>query len=232
MADYIPRADAAFDHWAATLVEYVQAHAGEIGLTPEQVASLVEPRTAWESALSAYKAAQTAAACALLTKNESRRDFIAAIRPLVKIIQAAPTVTNQMRTHMHISISSDHGHIDAPESMPWGTAEILPGSIHLVYIKDRTGNAVRGCRPAGAMGCEVWVQVGGDPKDYDSYRYVGMATRSPFKIRHRPEDIGRNAHYLLRWINTRGETGPWSAEFESTIAGARASEPQELAEAA
>ena len=30
-------------------------------------------------------------------------------------------------------------------------------------------------------------------------------------------DGGKQAHYMLRWVNTRGETGPWSETATATI---------------
>ena len=30
-------------------------------------------------------------------------------------------------------------------------------------------------------------------------------------------DGGKQAHYMLRWVNTRGETGPWSETATARI---------------
>jgi hypothetical protein len=30
-------------------------------------------------------------------------------------------------------------------------------------------------------------------------------------------DGGKTAHYMLRWINSRAETGPWSQTVSATI---------------
>jgi hypothetical protein len=30
-------------------------------------------------------------------------------------------------------------------------------------------------------------------------------------------DGGKNAHYILRWVNTRGQKGPWSEVVSATI---------------
>jgi hypothetical protein len=32
-------------------------------------------------------------------------------------------------------------------------------------------------------------------------------------------DAGKNAHYLVRWITSRGDAGPWSETASATIAG-------------
>jgi len=34
-----------------------------------------------------------------------------------------------------------------------------------------------------------------------------------------PADAGKTAYYWLRWENTKGEIGPWSAVASATITG-------------
>jgi hypothetical protein len=33
------------------------------------------------------------------------------------------------------------------------------------------------------------------------------------------KDAGKTAYYMLRWVTTRGEKGPWSETVAATIAG-------------
>ena len=40
--------------------------------------------------------------------------------------------------------------------------------------------------------------------------------QGPGQVR-RGEDGGKLAHYLLRWVNTKGETGPWGQVASATI---------------
>jgi hypothetical protein len=35
-------------------------------------------------------------------------------------------------------------------------------------------------------------------------------TKTPYADKHDPADAGKNVYSLLRWQNTKGETGPWS----------------------
>ena len=44
-----------------------------------------------------------------------------------------------------------------------------------------------------------------------------MATRGTEVVTFNNEEGGQTAHYRLRWMNTRGEAGPFSPVFSATI---------------
>ena len=48
-------------------------------------------------------------------------------------------------------------------------------------------------------------------------RVVAVDTRSPYTRDYPGSEGGKQAHYMLRWVNTRGETGPWSETATATI---------------
>jgi hypothetical protein len=41
-------------------------------------------------------------------------------------------------------------------------------------------------------------------------RVVALDTRTPYTLAFAGADGGKNANYLLRWVNPAGEKGPWS----------------------
>ena len=42
-------------------------------------------------------------------------------------------------------------------------------------------------------------------------------TRRPYAADYPGTDANKIAHYMLRWVNTRGEKGPWSETASATI---------------
>jgi hypothetical protein len=80
--------------------------------------------------------------------------------------------------------------------------------------------ATRKGKPKGVRGIEIYVKIGGEASyNEDEYRYLATDTASPYIATHRPENIGQQAHYLARWVNTKGETGAWSNVFSATVTG-------------
>jgi hypothetical protein len=49
-------------------------------------------------------------------------------------------------------------------------------------------------------------------------QFVTMATRSPHTVKYTSEQRGLMVFYATRWVNTRGETGPWSEIVSAIIA--------------
>lgn len=65
-------------------------------------------------------------------------------------------------------------------------------------------------KAAGAMGCELRVFVGATPPaDPQDYHFAALDTKTPQLWESEPSDAGQMAHGVARWVNTRGEHGPW-----------------------
>ena len=73
----------------------------------------------------------------------------------------------------------------------------------------------------GVIGAEVWVRVSapGDlpPSDPGDSSFPLLSTRTPAATEYDGTDCGNTAHYMVRWLSTRGETGPWSETASATI---------------
>ncbi len=70
------------------------------------------------------------------------------------------------------------------------------------------------------MGCQIWIKIGDPaPTDPSQLRFLDVDTSTPYKVEFQGEDAGKTAHYMLRWVNTKGEQGPWSQTVSATITG-------------
>ena len=76
----------------------------------------------------------------------------------------------------------------------------------------------RKAKPAGVMGAEIWVKIGDPaPTDPGQLSFLSVDTRTPYTADFTGEDAGQTAHYMLRWVTTTGEKGPWSETASATI---------------
>jgi hypothetical protein len=65
-----------------------------------------------------------------------------------------------------------------------------------------------------------WLKIDGPPPvDPSELRYLATDTRSPYVAGFDGANGGKTAYYMLRWVNTRGETGSWSQTVSATITG-------------
>lgn len=90
---------------------------------------------------------------------------------------------------------------------------------HTINFFDE-GTPNKKAKPEGVHGCEIWAKIGGDaPKDQSELAYLATDTGSPYLKPFTSPDAGKTAYYWLRWVNTKGEQGPWSAPVSAMIAG-------------
>ncbi len=79
----------------------------------------------------------------------------------------------------------------------------------------------RKASPAGVSGAEIRVRVApvadAPPIDLAALTFVALDTRTPYTLDFDGPDGGQNAHYMLRWVNTTGQKGPWSETVSATI---------------
>jgi len=71
------------------------------------------------------------------------------------------------------------------------------------------------------MGCEIWVKVAAPgepaPAGAEGLSFVALDTASPYIAEYDGPQGGKTAHYMLRWVKTSGEKGPWSETISATI---------------
>ena len=66
--------------------------------------------------------------------------------------------------------------------------------------------------PAGVIGSDRK-----PPTDPADLTFVALDTRTPNTLDFAGTGGGKNAHYMLRWVNPTGEKGPWSETATATI---------------
>lgn len=147
-----------------------------------------------------------------------RERYEAYIRETVRRIQADSRVTDAARRSADVPVhKTTRTPVPAPATAPRGQVVATDRFEHTITVSDSATPTRRG-KPTGAVGCEVYVCVADNvPVTPEAYRFVGVWTRTPERVTFEPQDGGRTAHYLFRWVGTRGETGPWSDPTSATI---------------
>ncbi len=109
--------------------------------------------------------------------------------------------------------------VGPPTTAPSGRVETTNVREHTIHFADPSTPRSK-AKPPGVRGCQIWVKIGTTPPASASeLHYLATDTRTPYVAQFEPADAGKNAYYWLRWENTKGETGPWSAMVSATITG-------------
>lgn len=214
--DYIPYNDAEFLTWAQSWLAYATAHAAAIGLTADEIAALEAKVMVLTTAMEAHALSQNDAQAKRQTKDRLRDDACADLRAASQRVQVCPTTTDTDRAGLGITVRDGEGSpVPIAETRPIATVNTAQRFRHDLRWRDElTGR--RG-KPDGMQGCEVWVKVGEPPTDPSECRYLGMDSRCRFIAEYPGSEAGKIAHYMLRWVSTRGTRGPWSETASATI---------------
>jgi hypothetical protein len=221
MADYIPAADAEFHAWQQNFVSVANANLAGLGLVAGDMTPITAAQTTWGTTYPAHVTAAAAATSARTAKDGARAAYVALLRSLVRRLQASPQVDDAERAALGITVP-DPGStpVGPPTSRPVVAIECAGRLRHTLNFTDE-GTPTRKAKPAGVLGAEVWVNVQAigqpTPTDPATFTFVALDTRTPFPMEFDAADGGKNANYLLRWVSTTGEKGPWSETATATI---------------
>ena len=217
MPDFIPNEEAQFNTWADQFVTTLRKDNEAYQIPEQEVNELVAEYHDFDTQYKNAIAARDAAAAALRAKDEQRQALESRIRSTAKRIQADDRVSNPARKDAGLPVyKTTRTPVPAPTSAPFGDVMLTNRLEQSLSFADSEN---RRRRPTGAIGVEIYMNIGDAvaPVDPADYTFVEICSRGPKLFTFNAEDANKVAHYLLRWVNHKGETGPWSATISGTI---------------
>jgi hypothetical protein len=219
--DYIPNPDNEFDNFATNFYNVIAADPTGYGLTPAQVTTLGDTKSDWSASYGAFQLAESTLSIQTTAKDEQRAPFESLIRSTAQAIQNNTTVTDDMRTAVRLPIYKT---TSTPSPVP-STAPMLQKvdsstrAILRLFFAD-SATPTKRQKPTGVMYCEIREQIGGTaPVNPETMTFLAAETRSPYRADFDAMDVGKPVWFVLRWVNTRGESGPWSEIFSEIVPG-------------
>ena len=220
--DYIPGSDTGFQAWVGNFATYASAHLAELGIALPDIIPITDGRTDFDTKMSANVTAQQAAQSARQAKDDSRDSLESAVRQLVSRLQVSPNVDDAERAALGITVRDTVRTATAGDitTRPIGVVDTSQRLRHEIRFSDEA-TPTRRARPEGVMGCEIWVKVAAAgepaPTSADELSFVSLDTASPYIVEYDGADGGKTAHYMLRWVKSSGDKGPWSETVSATI---------------
>jgi hypothetical protein len=221
MADYIPYTDPEFDLWQKNLMEKIKQFMSTWGISPDKVMGLDSKQGVWNIAFPKASNKQNRTATEVQAKNDALEDYKKEIRHFVtEFLASNSLVSDSDRISMGLTVKSGtRTATPVPTTSPLGTVDFAVRLQHTLHLSDQATPQSK-AKPVGVHGCEVWVKFGGDaPRDASELSYQGVSTTNSYTITYEGKQANILAYYWLRWVNTRGEYGPWSVTVSSIIVG-------------
>jgi len=221
MANYIPQNDAEFNLWQMSLTEIIEPNLTLWSIPADDYTALKAFQAVWNTAFAKASNKQNRTRADVQAKVDAREQFISKIRQFVaQWLTNNPKVPNSDREKMGLNIKQNgHKPVPVPTSCPVGNVDFSVRLKHTINYGDEATPRSK-AKPAGVHGCEVWAKIDGSaPLEANELDYLGTSTSSPFSTSFEGKNAAKNVYYWLRWVNTRGEAGPWSRSISAMVAG-------------
>jgi hypothetical protein len=218
--DFIPNADPEFNIWQGNLISLVEPNLVIWGIDADDMGALKDRQDVWTAAFIKASNKQNRSTADVRAKDDARAPYEKDLRKFVaQWLANNSRVTDSDRDRMDLTVKSGtRTPVAIPVSSPVGKVDFSTRQQHsLQFVDSASGGKAK---PIGVHGCEVWMKTGGEPPKNDSdFTYVGIDTKSPYTVSFSAADIGKTVYYRMRWINKRGQTGPWSSTVSAIVGG-------------
>ena len=218
-SSYVPEGDAEFNLWQGSLITLVQANATAWGISAADLAAIIVLQTGWNTTFGKASNKQNRTPADVQAKDDARKLFEPALRKFVaQWLANNAKVANSERQRMGLTVKTGTRTANpVPDTCPVAVIDFSARLRHSIAFADESTPASR-AKPDGVHGCEVWMKLGGDaPQSHTECTYLATDTASPYVATFDGQDSGKTAWYMLRWVNTRGERGPWSQTFKALV---------------
>lgn len=208
--DFLPSREADLVTWSTNFNTRVSVAPTNFGLTAAQATAYTALHEAFVAAYQAATDPGTNAHANIVIKNDAKQALIEDARELVRIIQAAPNVTNGQRAALGLNVRDvEPSPIPTPSEPPQLTIASTFGRTVTVRLRD-VNNPDRRGKPDGVQGATVLSYVGETPPaTMDEWTFERNTTRTTVDVEF-PATVAPGAQVWLTafWFNPRSDSGP------------------------
>ena len=221
MPDFIPQNDAEFNLWQLSLTEIIEPNLTLWNINAEDFSALKASQAGWITAFAKASNKQNRTRADVQSKDDARDSFEKVLRQFNAQWLANNTkVLNSDREKMGLTVKQGtRKPVPIPATSPVGTVDFSVRLQHTIHYTDEATPRSK-AKPAGVHGCEIWTKIDGSaPLEANELDYLATNTSSPYSVSFEGKNAAKNVYYWLRWVNTRGEPGPWSRSISAMVAG-------------
>jgi len=210
---YIPRQDAQFLAWANAFVNRLQNNQGVYMVSQQDCDALSSALALFSAAFALVSDSGTRTPGAVAQKDLARNNAEGLCRHFAIEIKNNNGISYEAKVDLGINPPNNtRTPIDPPDTSP--ILEVIASTPGLQTIRyaDSMTPAKRG-KPFGATSIQLFIGIADanviitDPADAVFY---GAFTKNPVAVAYSAADNGKQATVYGRWVNAKGETGPWS----------------------
>lgn len=219
-APYIPTKDALLVPWEANFSTLITANPPLYGLVTGDAVAIAAAYSAYNSSYTLSIDPSTRTKVTVNAKNIARNSSLVTMRGYAALIRVNQGVSSSDKTSLGLTVPDPTPTpVPPPTSSPLLTFVAGTPFQHTIRYADQNTPASRK-KPSGVKFLQVSLFVGTvAPVSPAATPYYGLVTKNPVAIDFEAGDVGKTAFYYARWLNTKGQPGPWSALMQATVLG-------------
>jgi len=215
---YVPRSDEKFRRWAFVLTGRIAQDPAAAGVTREQSLELTAAFDEFNKYYDLSRMRGTRTLDIVGRKNAARKILEAMCRKVAQKIKHDESVPLELKSVIFRRGRKRRKVAGPPETAPTLLFTGMKSGRHELRWQDDSVLWTRR-KPKDAMGLQLFAQVTDRAVlDWSQLKYVRTYTKQPMKVSWPRETAGMVVIYVGRWINAKGEEGPWSDPLPMQVA--------------
>ncbi len=217
--DFIPMDQAAFDEWAWVFKEYVSANYAALGLTASQATEIANAVITLRGSYTDKMQQQNICRGAVEKDRADRKIVKQCLRKYSRHIQGRVETTDTQREGLGITVRDKiPTPVGVPSIAPELEIDFSQRLRHTVHAGTNPQNENLNKKPKGVASIELRKKVGEAPVGPDDMQIVIVMTSSP-AILDCSGQAGKIVYYVARYLNTKGQPGPWGEVESAEVTG-------------
>jgi hypothetical protein len=220
-SDFLPKRESELLTWSTNFSLKITAAPTDYGLVAAQATAYAALHSTFSAAYLAANDPSTRTPSSIVAKDTAKDALIANARSLARIVQATPTVTDEQKSDLGLTVRDvGPSPINPPADAPG--MDIVSAVVRTVKIRlHDSANPTRRGKPAGVAGASVFSYVGATPPaEIASWKFEGNTTRTVVDVEF-AADVASGATVWLCafWYNPRAQSGPACAPVSTNLPG-------------
>ncbi|OAV65801.1 hypothetical protein Barb6XT_02255 [Bacteroidales bacterium Barb6XT] len=187
-----------------------------LNLTDEDLAVIPAWQKEWQEVYLPTANRDNCTLAQIRKKNQKKKEITLKLRAFIRAkLLFNPGMTDGMRIEFDLPVRRPNSPAPVPATDPF--VHVAAGDRFAHILTFRTEENGRRNKPHGVRGIRLYRKFNQAPQHNSDLDFFGEFTRSKITVNYTFDDNGKTAFYVARWVNTKGEAGPWNNIVSKSI---------------